>query len=348
MTFTTSTTPNNMNIIYCRISSATQNLDEQEYACKEYCRQNGLNVNAIVREIGSARYGINNLPKLQDTIFNMGMPFNLIVWSFDRLTRSTSEDLYGIFIDKNINLVTVNDPTPLTFIYWNQCLQQAVTESNLISERVTRSVRYRRAIGDHIGNAGYGYQIQYVPVQKNAKFNRLTQNYDNSNVIGNAIGSGQLISQQINNNQRNVQDKPEINEETHYNRRVLMYNTSEMNVVDFIKNTYQKRLNCREFMNFAKNLIESIDCNFNWTPIKFYKEFQDLDDDNYNPQETKTYFFCYADDLLDIPRKSYLPDYKKIVIQDYHIAAFLNDYHITKRGEYWTNNMVKYIALNHK
>lgn len=345
MTFTSTvstTASNNLNIIYCRISSATQTLDGQEYACKEYCRQNGLNVNSIVREIGSARYGINNLPKLQDTIFNMGMPFNLIVWSFDRLTRSTSEDLYQIFIDKNINLITVNDPTPLTFIYWNQCVQQAVTESNLISERVTRSVNYRRAIGDHIGNAGYGYQIEYVPVQKNSKFNRLTQSYDN----GNNNVSGQLISHQINNNQRNAYDKPEINEETHYNRRVLMYNNTEMNVVDFIKNTYQKRLNCREFMNFARHVTETY--HLNWTPIKFYKEFQDLDDDNYNPQENKTYFFCYADDLLDIPRKSYVPDYKKIVIQDYHIAAFLNDYHITKRGEYWTNNMVKYIALNHK
>lgn len=342
MTSTTATTNNAINIIYCRVSSATQNLDEQEYACKEYCQQNGINVNAIIRETGSARYGINNLPKLQDTIFNMGMPFNLIVWSFDRLTRSTSEDLYQIFQNKNINLITVNDNTPLILQHWNTRLQQAVTESNLISERVTRSVRYRRAIGDHIGNAGYGYQIKYVPVEKNTKFNRLTQTYDNSN--NNA--SGQLISRQINDNVP-LKRKPEINEETHHNRRVLMYDNYEMNVVDFIQNTYQKRLNCKEFMNFARDLTESY--NLNWTPIKFYKEFEDLDDDNYNPEnQDRTYFFCYTDDLVDLPRKSYIADYKKIQIQDYHIAAFLNDYHITKRGEYWTNNMVKYIALNHK
>lgn len=341
MTFTTAS----LNIIYCRVSSGTQNLDEQEYACRQYCRTNNMSVNAIIREVGSARYGINNLPNLQDTIFNMGMPFNLIVWSVDRLTRTSSEDLYGLLMEKQINVITVNRSYDFNGrigrLFWDELVLQAERESNLISERVIRSVEYRRSIGDHIGNAGYGYKIVYVPVEKNTRFNTLTDSYINGN---NHDESGQLISNVIDNNIVHTV-RPVINDETHYNRRVLMYNIHEMCVVDFIKNTFEKNISCLQFMNFAKFMIDTL--NLDWTPIKFYKEFDDTDEGEYTPRnEVKTYFFSYIDstEFFNLPKNLCIANSKRIKIEDYHIRSLLNDYHITKRGEYWTRDMVKYIA----
>lgn len=334
----------NLNIIYCRVSSNNQNLDGQEYACKEYCRKNKMDVNAVVREIGSARYGINNLPNLQDTIFNMGMPFNLIVWSVDRLTRNSTEDLYSLFMEKNINIITVNRPNIYSNnfgkILWNNLVIQAENESNLISERVKRSLDYRRSIGDHIGSAKYGYKIVYVPLEKNNIYNNVTNNYINNN---NDI-SGRLIANEIDNN-RATTYKPTINEETYYNRRVLMYDIHEICVVDFIKNTLEKTITCKQFMNLAKNITNTL--NLDWRPIKFYKEFDDMDDGEYSPiNEIKTYYFCYisSTEWFNLPKKSFIANSKRIKIQDYHITSFLNDYNIKKRGDYWTKDMVKYIA----
>lgn len=345
--------PNNLTIIYCRISSDTQNFEAQEFACKEYCNRNGLFVNAIVREIGSARYGINNLPKLQELIFETGMPFNLVVWSVDRITRNINDRmvLYNLFIQNNINIITVNEftfeiGTTQGRLTWNTRVEEAEHESNLISERVKRSVMYRRSIGDHIGNAGYGYKIVYVPITRHDNFNNLTETYHQ----GCSDHSGRLIAEQINLNRNssnviNRTFRPKINEETQYNRRVLMYDIKEMDVIDFIKCTFEKRMSTLEFMNYAKTLIDYLDLD--WTPIKFYKEFDDTDEGEYSPRnEFKTYYFCYigSTEFYDLPKKSFIAYSKVIQIQDYHITGFLNDYHITKRGEIWTREMVKYIA----
>lgn len=339
---------NQINLIYSRVSSNQQTFESQEFACREYCNQNGMVINSMVREMGSARYGFNDLPKLQNVIFNMGIPFNLIVWSIDRLTRNYDdcETLYNILIRNKISVFSVSDNVQVnSFDFWKARVKEAHYESDEISERVKRSVKYRRFVGDHIGNPAYGYKIVYVPTKKDSDYMDYTDVYEqeNSTFFDEA---GKTISKIISSSSRKPVNMPVINDATHYNRRVLMLDIKEQMVIDFIKTTYQTRLNENEFNMKIQKLLDYNELE--WFPIVFYKEFED-NDPSYTERgyAEKSYSFAYvlSNDRRNVDKNLLIKKSQKIVIQDYHIAAVLNDYQFTKRGQQWTCDLVKSIAV---
>lgn len=340
---------NQINLIYSRVSSNQQTFDAQEFACKEFCQKNNMVVNSMVREIGSARYGFNDLPKLQNVIFNMGVPFNLVVWSIDRLTRNYDdcETLYNIFVRNKISVFSVSDNIQLeSYDFWKSRVKQAHYESDEISERVIRSVKYRRFIGDHIGNPAYGYKIVYVPTKKDSDYFQYKQVHDQENSTF-FYEAGKTISNIINSTPQKPNVLPVINDKTHYNKRVLMLDIKEQMVIEFIKSTYEKKLNETEFNMKIQKLLEYNELE--WFPIVFYKEFED-NDPSYTERgyADKSYSFVYvlSNDWQYINKKLLIKKSQKIVIQDYHIAAVLNDYQFTKRGQQWTSNLVRSIANN--
>ena len=332
-------------IIYCRVSTDTQNFESQQYSCEKFCKQNNLNANKVYHETGSAR-SIMNLNLLQD-IINNNVDINLIVYSIDRLTRNVDDGelIYNALKDRNIIVFSVTEPSIFSFkhLYDNR-VKEAARESQLISERVKRSIDFRKFKGDHIGNAGYGFKIVYIKTIKDSDIMDYEDvyNQENYNEYSNA---GEIISNFIVDSNVNTIFKPLINSETHYNRRVLMHDIKEMRIVNFIKNTCGKRLSCKEFSNEANNLVDNF--NLNWEPIVFYKEFDDSDDSEYSPENMQqSYWFCSVkpnDSYYNRIKKSFISNNKKILINSDHISEFLGCYSIKKRGLIWNSGMVDYI-----
>jgi DNA invertase Pin-like site-specific DNA recombinase len=341
-------------IIYCRISSDTQNFESQQYSCEEYCKRNNLNIISIYHETGSAR-SINNLQLLQEIITD-NVDINLVVYSVDRLTRNIqdAELIYDAFNSRNINVWSITEEVnffdPRNKHLWDIRVKEAARESELISQRVKRSIDFRRFKGDYIGNAAYGYKIVYVKTLKDADIMDYEETYNEENFDEYSY-AGELISEFITERTEsqhpegnNTVFKPKINPETHYNRRVLMHDIKEMKVVNFIKNTCNHMLSCKQFTNYAELLISQFDKEF--FPIRFYNEFDDSDDASYSPDnEVKSYWFCdVSDDHYYRAKKNFIPNSKKIIITPDMISQFLNSYGIYKRALRWNSGMVSYIS----
>jgi DNA invertase Pin-like site-specific DNA recombinase len=344
---------NAITIIYCRISNENGSTDDQEYLCKKFCNERGLLVNSVIKETETARYGFNNLEKLQKVIFNMGLPFNLVVSSIDRITRNSCDinTLYDVFQRNNIKLFsateTVNFDTPEGKLIWADRIYQAEFGSDLVSERVSRSIDYRKSINDHIGYAGYGYKIVVVSTPKQKGFEEQKEEYIYNNSIyaehiitdaGGTIGKDTV---------ENRQGFP-METDTHYNRRVLMYNIKEQLVVNFIKKTYNTKMNDTEFNSYLNIMLRGF--SLKTYPIKFYKKYNN--DPNADYQETtdfdKVYNYVYvgSNDYFDIPKNTIIKKSQKIKIDTSFISGVLNDHQITKRGVRFTIENVKRIALN--
>ena len=152
--------------IYCRISSTDQSLDSQEFACRQFCEAQNINVAEVVHEISSARK-LSNLKAL-NKIISSNYNSTIIVYAIDRFCRNTADAMAIIKVldRRNINLVSVMDHINLNTASGRHAfrirMSDAEHESDLISERVRRSLAFRKARGDHIGKPGYGYTIEVI------------------------------------------------------------------------------------------------------------------------------------------------------------------------------------------
>ena len=141
-------------IIYCRISSPKQSLDSQEYACKQYCIQFGLNIIKIVHEVGSAW---KKKLILLDKIINNNNNISILIYSADRFSRNTLDATrkLDILLRKNINIISVNDNIDISTLngrhHFRQLISSAELESDIISDRVKRSVVYNNSIDSDYG-----------------------------------------------------------------------------------------------------------------------------------------------------------------------------------------------------
>jgi DNA invertase Pin-like site-specific DNA recombinase len=148
-------------VIYIRVSSNEQNVDAQKYACEEYCFNNRLYIKGVHTEKISAFKG-SKQKELQD-LLNTYSNVNLIVFSIDRFSRSSvnAESYINIMNAKNINLISVKDKINLNTAFgkheFRKLISIAQYESELISERVKNSVKYRKENGIHMGKVPYGY-----------------------------------------------------------------------------------------------------------------------------------------------------------------------------------------------
>lgn len=148
-------------VIYIRVSSNEQNTDAQKYTCEEYCFNNRLYIKNIYTEKTSAYRG--NTQKELTKLIKENNNVNIIVFSIDRFSRNISNaDKYiNDMESKNINLISVKDKINLSTAFgkheFRKLISIAQYESELISERVKNSVKYRKNNGIHMGKIPYGY-----------------------------------------------------------------------------------------------------------------------------------------------------------------------------------------------
>lgn len=158
-------------IIYCRVSSKKQSdfirgntsLIQQSEACQKYCKDNGIKVKDIFTEIVSAR---ENKQIVLDKLIKKISPGDiLIVHNISRFSRNLLLGLTRLskIVRQSADVYSVSENSLYTRSaadrnMWNISLNSAELESNQISERVRRSVRYRKQHGARFGKPGFGYE----------------------------------------------------------------------------------------------------------------------------------------------------------------------------------------------
>lgn len=194
-------------IIYCRLSKlnkkdnniSTENknnenknneksLDSQENECINFCRDNNLKVLRVVREVCSAytNYKKNKQIELERILDNITSNDVLIVWEISRFTRNIIDGTRRINIlrSKRSGIYIVNDRCgyPMTCEYSDiiRRIIYAQQESDIISERIRRSIRAKRDTGSYIGSfAPYGKKI----IRDNNNISRLDINEAEQSII---------------------------------------------------------------------------------------------------------------------------------------------------------------------
>lgn len=331
-------------VVYVRISSPEQNMDSQEFSCMEFADQQGFNVVNIVREIGSARYSTENLTLLNSLITSYS-DFTLIVYSIDRLSRNVnnSEYLFNTFRANNINVVSVSEQ--IDFMrnkasFFNQ-IELAQQESDLISQRVKRSIDFRKAKGDYIGGVPYGKKLINIVLKKDRNVIASENLYNQQNLGDNA---GEIISDYINETDGTNEDTNCIvryNPETEYIRKVLFSDLYESAVIKFINTCCNKKLSINELNYRFFTLTESLDLiwDIETDKLRFYDaNYLDDDDEYIDTIKPENYQL-----LIVYPghsKKSILKQAKKIVIKPNHLADILNRHDIAKRQKFWNAGMI--------
>lgn len=180
-------------IIYCRISQlkkyknlpAELSLKSQQFICEEYCQKHNIKIHSIFHETKSAR-NIENLTQLNEIIKIITEDIVLIIAEVSRLSRNMQQAL-NLIHELNERQVIIHSVTEnLTYgklldirdkFNFRQRLNQAEFESDQISERVNRSIRYRKSVGAYIGGKpGFGYEC-YIDKDniRKKKINELEQ-----------------------------------------------------------------------------------------------------------------------------------------------------------------------------
>jgi DNA invertase Pin-like site-specific DNA recombinase len=159
-------------IIYIRVSTMNQSVGAQQYACVEFCNKYFLNIKEIAIEKVSAYTGKKQ--NALNYLINKYENINLIVFSVDRFSRKNENatEFIDVMDYKKINLIAVKDNINLNTAFgkfeFRRLLNMAQYESELISERVKHSVKYRKENGIHIGRIPYGYNKINKKLVKNS------------------------------------------------------------------------------------------------------------------------------------------------------------------------------------
>lgn len=305
-----------VNVIqYTRISSDTQELNSQSFACVTYANNNRLNITSSFEEIASAR-NFQNL-KILNTVIR-GKNICILVYALDRLSRNfeSSKWLIDIFNINNIKVYTVVDGNFLnlrtseqernTFL---EKIRLAELESNQISERVKRSIEYRRHRGEYIGRVPYGYTTIYVP-----------ENTVNMQMYKLMYGR-------------------QVYEQGDGNKRVLTLNREENCIIHFIKMLCKRK--CR--INEVTNILEVHSISFNKIVDKPIRIVSNIDDDSDFGFDLEEYTYLSYQNQDQDNNNSVINSYKKIRFTPKMIAEILNDYNILYKNGNWTSDTVKYI-----
>ena len=189
----------NKAIIYTRCSTKKQNednnmsLETQVCICNDYCIRNNMIVGEVIREVVGG-HNIMKQFKMKQSLITMLDSYtnmNIIIADPSRLSRNVSNaDMFVKECTKrNIILHFVRDN--LTSNSYQDCkkilsiVYDATIESNVISKRITSSIKSRRLLGSHIGSkAPYGYKIiNLVNNMNGIKIRRLVENIDENNII---------------------------------------------------------------------------------------------------------------------------------------------------------------------
>ena len=333
-------------IIYTRISSESQSLISQQFICNKFCETNGLNVIARYSEIGSAR-SRDNLPILKKIIENYSN-FDLIVYSIDRLTRNVIDGavLYSQFLAQDINVYAIADqielfkvtPNDIYAIKWylsehhytkyTARVLRAQEESDLISERVLRSIEYRKARGDHIGSVGYGYSLEITESDTHEFDEQFIPFYNGDYTV--------LAS------------------------RKKIENNKEQAVIRFIKEMNGKKLSSNQCTRLLLKLLDAISNSEDITDDNIFPEFDiirfiDLQGEkcDYQPKngdlmsvKSRYKYISHLNTSQTKRVSRFINRNKKILITENTVASILNDYNFKySNGGKWSPKNVRYISL---
>ena len=254
---------NNLAIIYTRCSTFRQNnsnsssLEMQQFACHDYCNDNNFEViEPNVEEICSA--SVQNKQKKLELLINNNKNINLVIFDISRFCRCifTGIKLIEKCINNNItlhfikeNLIIKNKKNLKNF---TSGLINAQSESDAISYRVTESIKYRRSIGNYIGNPKYGYKIQTINGIKKLIFNNFEQHIIKIILklkYGGSISDLDILTKELNNSKFTIIDRT----------KPIMYGNYDNSDIAFIlnnNNIYYK--NNKEWKNSnISNIIKN-------------------------------------------------------------------------------------------
>jgi DNA invertase Pin-like site-specific DNA recombinase len=144
--------------IYLRVSTASQTVENQRLELEAYCQRQGWSISQVYEDAGvsGSKY---DRPALQKMLAdaNKGKFNVLMVWSIDRLARSTSDLLHilqqikanGVdFVSTTQNLDTSSPMGKMVFTFLGAI---AEFERQTIVERVRSGIQRAKAEGVRIG-----------------------------------------------------------------------------------------------------------------------------------------------------------------------------------------------------
>jgi len=139
--------------IYCRVSTADQDADKQEFICKEYCQRNKHEIIKVYKDVISgtisSRPAFNQLLEDMRTYKFQG----IVVVKLDRIGRSLPHllSLFEEFNRRGINFIAVTqniDTTTATGkLQFHMIGAFAEFERNLISERTKEGLKQAKNVG---------------------------------------------------------------------------------------------------------------------------------------------------------------------------------------------------------
>ncbi|AYV78260.1 MAG: serine recombinase [Edafosvirus sp.] len=272
-------------IIYCRQSNKKNSrhgmvsnmsmkelsLDSQEEMCKLFCNTNGYNILKIIRETTSGR-DMTRMEQLQEIINKMSPGQTLIVYDTTRFSRNTLQALSILdkFDKKNIHIYSVSEKcgydTTQDRNIMRMLLSKSELESDQISDRIKRSVEFRKSKGIKIGQSTFGYESFY----------------DNNGMRKERINSQEMqIIDQINKYLSNNKNYNYIAQQL--NRQKKFYREKEWTAqnLKYVINTFKKKqiLNSEQ-KNCSHHMDEKEDCNQ-------YDDNGDEDNEDYQVSETE-------------------------------------------------------------
>jgi len=249
-----------------------------------------MNIVDIVHESCSGR----NFKKLihLNKLFKKYNNITLLIYSLDRLCRNTVDaiNIMKIIESKNINIISVSDNIDLStasgkYAFRNR-MSSAEFESDLISERVRRSIKVKRENNQFIGgNPEYGYKLnefkQKIKCNEEQLIIKFIMFCKNNNTINNIIKQLRLLL--LNLNQLEFID--EVNQINIYDNEIAIDKELSIELTNesiiFILNSYgiQKRnkewtninsiLSKHKIHNLFKRKLDFTDSTFNFKKIKF-------------------------------------------------------------------------------
>lgn len=239
--------------IYCRVSSLTQSnyleghtsLETQEQVCRDYAKNFGYTVKNVYKDVCSGR-NMNKQYGLKKMMRNVYSGNTIIFYEASRFSRNTLQalDCLNKLNKKNISVYSISDDcgysTNSDKYKFRLLFPKAENESDMISERVKKSILFRRKRGDYIGNAPYGYET-YLNDQS---IRKLRKNKDEQFVI-------QFICKMIHDNKTYSEIAEKLNEIKIDKRGYTWTNNSVSSVV---KSNIKK-----SFVGFSKVLGKSLD-----------------------------------------------------------------------------------------
>lgn len=142
--------------IYCRVSTADQDADKQEFICKEYCKRNNYEIYKVYKDVISGSKDSRPLfNKLLEDLREFKFDC-IIVTKLDRLGRSLQHllSLFDEFNRKKVSFISVTQNIDTSTSSGKLQMQImgafAEFERNIISERTKEGLR--RAVG--VGKRG--------------------------------------------------------------------------------------------------------------------------------------------------------------------------------------------------